>query len=108
MEALIPIILQVVSGAAGGGIVGGLIKTVGMSMIKKMLLGGAGGLVGGAVATGAGPLGGLLGGLTGMAAGGDASTGMDMGGIIGNLAGGAVGGGALTGIGGMLAGMMKK
>ena len=60
MEALLPIILQVVSGAVGGGIVGNLIKTVGMSMISKMLLGGAGGLLGGAVATGAGPLGGMM------------------------------------------------
>ena len=107
MEALLPIILQVVSGAAGGGIIGNLVKTVGGSMIQKLLLGGVGGLAGGAATTGAGPLGGMLGGLLG-AGGGDAASGMDMGSIIGNLAGGAVGGGALTGIGGLLTGMMKK
>ncbi|MGB7286896.1 MAG: hypothetical protein WBC71_08190 [Salaquimonas sp.] len=108
MEAILPIILQVISGAAGGGIVGNLVKTVGMSMISKMLLGGVGGLAGGALATGSGPLGGLLGGVLGMAGGGDAAGGMDMGSILGQVAGGAVGGGALTGIGGLIAGMMKK
>ncbi len=104
MEALIPLIIQAVSGAAGGGIVASLVKQVGMSMISKLLLGGAGGIIGGGLASGAGPLGGLLGG----AATGDVAGGMDMGSIIGQIAGGAVGGGALTGIGGLLAGMMKK
>ena len=108
METILPLVIQLISGAAGGGIVGNLVKTVGMSMVSKMLLGGAGGLIGGAAASGAGPLGGLLGGVLGMAGGGDAAGGMDLGSIIGQVAGGAVGGGALTGIGGMLAGMMKK
>ena len=107
METILPLIIQLVSGAAGGGIVGNLVKTVGMSMISKMLLGGAGGLIGGG-AMGAGPLGGILGGILGMGATGDAAGGLDLGAILGQVAGGAVGGGALTGIGGLLAGMMKK
>ena len=107
MDVILPLIIQLVSGAAGGGIVGNLVKTVGMSMISKMLLGGAGGLVGGG-AMGAGPLGSILGGILGMGATGDAAGGLDLGSIIGQVAGSAVGGGALTGIGGLLAGMMKK
>ncbi len=107
LETLLPLVIQLVSGAAGGGIVGNLVKTVGMSMVSKMLLGGAGGLIGGG-AMGAGPLGGILGGLLGMGATGEPAAGMDMGAILGQIAGGAVGGGALTGIGGILANMMKK
>ncbi len=104
IEALIPLIIQAISGAAGSGIVGNLIKTVGMKFVTKLILGAIGGVAGGSIASGAGPLDGLLGGL--MA--GDARSGMDMGSILTQVAGGAVGGGALTGIGGILANMMKK
>lgn len=104
IEALIPLIIQAISGAAGSGIVGNLIKTVGMKFVAKLILGAIGGVAGGSIASGAGPLDGLLGGL--MA--GDARSGMDMGGILTQVAGGAFGGGALTGIGGILANMMKK
>jgi hypothetical protein len=102
MEALLPLIIQAVSGAAGGGIVGSLVKQVGMSLLPKLLAGGVGGLLGGAAASGAGPIADLL----GMAS--QAGSGGMLDGIIGQVAGGAVGGGALTGIGGLLAGMMKK
>ena len=108
---IIPLVIQFLSGSAGGGIVGNLMKNVDMGMLAKVLLGGVGGLVGGGAVSGAGPLG-SLGGLLGMGAsmmgGGDAAGGLDIGSIIGQVAGGAVGGGALTGIGGLLASMMKK
>lgn len=97
MEALIPIIIQLISGVAGGGVVGSMLKNEAMSMLPKLLAGGVGGLGGGAAL--AGPIASML--------GGDAS-GLDLASIIGNVGGGLVGGGALTGIAGALMGAMKK
>ena len=95
MEALIPIIIQVVSGMIGGGAVGGMVKNAAMSMLPKLLAGGIGGIGGASI------LGGLMGG-------GDASSMMDMGNLINNVGGGVVGGGVLTGLAGMVMGAMKK
>jgi hypothetical protein len=94
MEALIPIILQAVSGMVGGGIAGQLIKTAGMALLPKLLAGAAGG-VGGGMA-----LGPILAGVLG----GDPAGGMDMGNILGQVVSGAAGGGVLTAIAGMVLG----
>ena len=90
MEELIPIVIQAVSGMAGGGLVATLVKKAAMGVVPKLITGGLGGLIGGGAASGAGPLGGLLGGMTT----GDAA--------------GLVGGGALSGASGLVAGMLKK
>ena len=95
MEAIIPLIIQAVSGMVGGGVVGGMIKNAAMQMLPKLLAGGIGGIGGASI------LGSLMGG-------GDASSAMDMGSIISNVGGGLVGGGALSGIAGMVMGAMKK
>lgn len=95
MEALIPLIIQAVSGMVGGGVVGSMVKKAAMTMLPKLLAGGIGGIGGASI------LGGLLGG-------GDASSMMDMGSLINNVGGGLVGGGVLTGLAGMVMGAMKK
>ena len=97
MEGLLPIIIQIVSGIAGGAGAGAVLKQAAMSMIPKLLAGGIGGIGGGQ----------LLGALIGGAAG-DAGGGMDIGGLLGNIGGGAVEGGALTAIVGAVMQNMNK
>jgi hypothetical protein len=92
MEALIPIIIQAISGAAGGGIMGNIIKTAGAALLPKLIAGALGGV-------GAGQ---LLGGALGGMLGGDAAGGMDMGNILGQVISGAGGGGVLATIAGMV------
>lgn len=94
MEALIPIIIQAISGMVGGGLVGTIVKQAAMAMLPKLLAGGLGGIGGGMA------LGPLIAGMLG----GDAGGAMDMGSILGNVVGGAAGGGALTAIAGMVLG----
>ena len=84
MEALLPIIIQVVTGVIGGQAVGAALKQVDMSQVIKIISGGVGGLGGGL----------LLGGM-----GGDGGA---LGGILGDVIGGGAGGAVLTGIVGMV------
>ena len=94
MEAIIPLVIQFISGAVGGGIAGSLIKKAAMELLPKILAGGIGGIGGATI------LGSLL--------GGDASSAMDVGSLINNVGGGLVGGGVLSTIVGSVMGSMKK
>jgi hypothetical protein len=94
MEALIPLVIQFISGVVGGGVAGSLIKKAAMELLPKLLAGGIGGIGGATV------LGSLL--------GGDSSSLMDMGSLINNIGGGLVGGGVLSTVAGMVMGSMKK
>lgn len=98
MEALLPLIIQAISGAAGGGIVGNLIKTAGMTLLPKLIAGAVGGIGGGQLLSG--PLGDML----GAAAGG----GLDIQSIISQVIAGGLGGGVLTAIAGLVMNAMKK
>ncbi len=81
MEALLPWIIQLVSGAVGGNVIG--------SIFKNISLGGLGNSIAGIVGGG---IGGQLLGMLGMGMGGG---GMDAAGILGTVASSAVGGGVL-------------
>ena len=94
MESLLPLIVQLVSGAAGGNAAG--------AMMKKFSLGTAGNSIAGILGGG---IGGQLLGMLGMASG---AGGMDMAGIVGSLASGGVGGGAVMAIIGMIKSQMAK
>lgn len=88
MGNLLPIIIQLVSGAVGGNAAGSLMKNSSLGTVGNSIAGILGGGIGGQ----------LL-GLLGVGTGGG---GMDIGSIIGSIAGGGVGGGVLMAIVGVI------
>ncbi|MFN9665900.1 MAG: hypothetical protein ACK57C_04830 [Bacteroidota bacterium] len=92
---LVPLLIQLASGAVGGNLAGKLMPNNSLGTIGNSIAGIAGGA-----------LGGQLLGMLGM--GGDAAAAMDIGSIVKNLAGGGVGGGAVMAIIGVIKGMLKK
>lgn len=94
MENLLPLIIQLVSGAVGGNGAGALMKKFSLGTLWNSILG----IIGGG-------LGGQILGMLGLGIGGNAT---DLNGIIGNVIGGGVGGGALLGIVGFVKKLIKK
>jgi hypothetical protein len=102
MGALLPLIIQLISGAVGGNIVGGVLKNLTLGPTGNTIAGGVGGLVGGFLLPYIG--------VTGATAVTDAvnSSGLDIGTIISNVAGGGVGGLILTAIVGAIKNALAK
>lgn len=94
MGNLLPLIIQLVSGAVGGNIAGALMKKSSLGTLWNSVAG----IVGGG-------LGGQLLGLLGIATG---SGGMDLASIVGSIAGGGVGGGVLIAIIALIKNVMGK
>jgi len=91
MESLIPLIIQLLSGAFGGNLVGKLLPKLNLGTLGNSIAGILGGGIGGS----------LLGAL-GIAAA--PSGALDIGSIIGSIASGGVGGGVLM----FIIGLIKK
>ncbi len=94
MESLLPLIIQLVSGAVGGNLAGGIMKKLSLGTLWNSVVG----IVGGG-------LGGQLLGMLGMAGGGGS---MDLMGILSTVAAGGAGGGVLLGVVGMIKKAMGK
>ena len=94
MESLLPLIIQLISGAVGGNVAGALFKNLSLGTAGNSLAG----IVGGG-------LGGQLLSMLGVAT---TTGGMGIESIIGNLAGGGVGGGVLMAIIGILKKALAK
>ena len=92
MESLIPVLINLVSGAVGGNVAGKLFKNINMGTLWNSIAG----IVGGG-------LGGQLLSMLGIGGGGS----MDLMGILQTVASGGVGGGVLMAIVGMIKKMMK-
>lgn len=94
MESLLPLLIQLGSGALGGNVAGSLMKNLSLGTLGNSLAGILGGGIGGQ----------LL-GMMGLATGaGD----MDVGGIVGSIAGGGVGGGAAMAVIGLVKKALSK
>ncbi len=99
MEVIVPLIIQLVAGGAGGNVIG--------QLAKKLSLGTAGNTIAGAIGGLAGTwLAGMIPGLDTLVAG--AATGLDIGALAGQGAAGLVGGGLLTAIAGAIKSAMAK
>ncbi|MCP4229360.1 MAG: hypothetical protein GY771_04340 [bacterium] len=94
MENLLPLIIQLVSGAVGGNVAGALMKKFSLGTLGNSLVGILGGGIGGQLL-------GMLGISTG-------AGGMDIGSIVGSIASGGVGGGVLMAIIGVIKNAMGK
>ena len=84
MEALMPLIINLISGAVGGNVVGAVLKNLSLGTVGNSLAGIVGGGLGGQL-------------LSSLGAGG-------LDGIIGQVAGGGVGGGVVM----LVIGLIKK
>lgn len=91
------LIIQLVSGAAGGNIAGSLLKKYSLGTLGNSIVG----ILGGG-------LGGQLLGMLGAGDAGAAAGGMDLGSIVASVAGGGVGGGVLMAIIGLIRQSMGK
>jgi hypothetical protein len=98
MEAILPIIVQIVSGVLGGQAIGAVLQQVAMSQLTKIISGGVGGVAGGT----------LLSSLLGGAVGTDPAAAGALGGLLTDALGGAGGGAILTGIVGAVMKAMNK
>jgi len=99
MENIIPLIIQLISGAVGGNVAGALFKNISLGTLWNSVAGIVGGGLGGQI------LQALLGvGAGCVAAGG----GVDIGSILSQVAGGGVGGGVLMAIIGLIRSAMSK
>jgi uncharacterized membrane protein YeaQ/YmgE (transglycosylase-associated protein family) len=88
VESLLPIIINLVSGAVGGNVVGALLKNISLGTVGNSIAGIVGGGIGGQL-------------LSMLGAGG-------MEGIVGSLASGGVGGGVVMVIVGLIKKMLAK
>lgn len=95
MENLIPLIIQLISGAVGGNAAGAAMKNLSLGPVGNSIVGILGGGIGGQ----------LLAMLGAAAAGGG---GMDIGSIISSVAGGGVGGAVLLAIVGAIKKALAK
>lgn len=95
---IVNIVVQLVSGAAGGNIAGALLKKFSLGFLGNSVAGIVGGGLGGQI------LGAVLGG--GATVDPAAAGGMDVGAIVQSVAGGGVGGGVLMVVVGLIRGML--
>ncbi len=114
MEALLPIIIQLIGGGAGGAGIGAALKNVNLGVMGNVITGAIGG-VGGTFLAGMIPgLSGLLGSATQLAAtatdaaGAAATSGLDLGALAGQGVTGLAGGGILTAVVGLIKNAMAS
>lgn len=101
MEALIPIIVQLIGGGVGGNIVGQLAKSMSMGSTGNTITGVIGGVAGTWLA-------GMVPGLDGLVGSMASGGGMDIGALVGQGASGLVGGGVLTAVAGLIKNNVMK
>lgn len=99
METLLPLIIQLVSGALGGNVAGSLLKNISLGTLGNSIAGAVGGGLGGTLL---GPL------LTGGAPLIGAEGGLDVMSLVSQLVSGGAGGGLATVVVGLIRSMLAK
>lgn len=102
MEVIVPILVQLIAGGAGGNVIGQIVKSLNLGPTGNTIAGAVGGVGGTWLASLIPGLSGLVGGASAAAATGAATGGLDIGALVGQGATGLVGGGILTAIAGMI------
>lgn len=109
MEMLVPIIVQLIAGGAGGNIIAQVAKSLNLGPAGNSIVGAIGGIAGTWLAGMVPGLDGLVGGAVATAdAAGAATGGMDLGALAGQGVTGLVSGGILTAIAGLIKSSMAK
>ncbi|MEO5807325.1 hypothetical protein [Devosia sp.] len=105
MEAILPLIVQLIAGGAGGNVIAQLIKKVDLGPVGNSIAGAIGGLAGTWLAT---KIPGLSGLVSGMGATGATAGGIDVAALAGQGVTGLISGGILTAIAGFIKSSMAK
>ncbi|WDR04067.1 hypothetical protein PSQ19_08680 [Devosia algicola] len=109
MEALLPLIVQLIGGGAGGNIIAQVVKKVDLGPAGNSIVGAVGGIAGTWLAGQIPGLDGLVGNVVATADATGATTGgLDIGALAGQGITGLVSGGILTAIAGLIKSSMAK
>ncbi|MBO9587314.1 hypothetical protein [Devosia sp.] len=101
MEVLVPLLVQLIAGGAGGNVIGQLAKNLNLGTTGNSIVGAIGGLAGTWLA-------GMIPGLDTLVGAAAGTGGLDIGALAGQGATGLVGGGVLTAIAGIIKSAMAK
>jgi hypothetical protein len=101
MEVLVPLLVQLIAGGAGGNVIGQLAKNLNLGTAGNSIVGAIGGLAGTWLA-------GMIPGLDTLVGAAASTGGLDIGALAGQGATGLVGGGVLTAIAGIIKSAMAK
>lgn len=105
MEVIVPILVQLIAGGAGGNVIGQLARGLSLGPAGNSIVGAVGGVAGTWLASMIPGLDALVGSAAGAAG---AAGGMDMGALIGQGVTGLVSGGVLTAIAGLIKSSMAR
>lgn len=106
MEAIVPILVQLIAGGAGGNVLAQVVKSLNLGPAGNTIVGALGGIAGTWLASMVPGLDGLVGAAA--AATGGTAGGLDIGALVGQGATGLVSGGILTAIVGAVKSAMAK
>jgi hypothetical protein len=101
MEVIVPILIQLIGGGAGGNVLGQLAKTLSLGTTGNTVVGAIGGLAGTWLAS-------MIPGLDGLVGSAATTGGLDFGALAGQGVTGIVSGGVLTAIAGIIKSAMAK
>ena len=101
MEIIVPILVQLIAGGAGGNVIAQIVKSLNLGPAGNTIVGAIGGVVGTWLA-------GRIPGLDSLVGAASTAGGLDMGALAGQGAAGLVSGGVLTAIVGLIKSSMAK
>jgi len=107
METIVPLLVQLIAGAAGGNVIGQVIKQLNLGPVGNSVAGAIGGLAATWLASKVPGLDGLV-GMAGAAGAAPAAGGLNGGALAGQAVTGLVGGGVLSAIIGAIKSSMAK